>query len=93
MGSPSRLHLRIHGRVQGVSFRYYAQQRARSLGLGGWVRNCPDGTVEAVVEGSADDVDRFVAWAREGPSMALVERVDVDREEPAGQERGFRVVS
>lgn len=88
----SRLHLYIHGRVQGVNFRYYARQRAQSLGLAGWVRNCPDGTVEAVVEGREDAVEQFLSWAHEGPSAARVERVDVDREEPAGSERGFRVV-
>jgi len=92
MRSQSRLHLHIRGRVQGVSFRYYARHRAQVLGLGGWVRNCPDGSVEAVVEGPDDAVEQFVAWAREGPSMAMVERVDVDREEPEGLGEAFRVV-
>jgi acylphosphatase len=74
-----RVRLRIHGHVQGVSFRYYARQRASSLGLSGWVRNRPDGTVEAEAQGPEDAVDRFIGWAREGPSLAEVERVEVDR--------------
>lgn len=74
-----RVRLRIHGHVQGVSFRYYARQRASSLGLSGWVRNRPDGTVEAEAQGPEDAVDRFIGWTREGPSLAAVERVEVDR--------------
>lgn len=74
-----RARLRIQGHVQGVSFRYYAWQRASALGLSGWVRNRPDGTVEAEIQGPEDDVNQFVAWANEGPSLAEVTRVDVDR--------------
>lgn len=92
MAADTRLHLRIHGRVQGVSFRYYARQHAQSLGLVGWVRNSPDGSVEAVVEGPEDAVQQFVSWARRGPSMADVEGVDVQTEETRGTERAFRVV-
>lgn len=79
-----RVHLRIHGYVQGVSFRYYAQQQARSLGLAGWVRNCSDGTVELVVEGESDAVEQLARWAQRGPSMADVERVDRSEETPEG---------
>lgn len=85
------MHLRISGLVQGVSFRYYARQRAHALGLGGWVRNCPDGTVEAVAEGPAEAIEDFIAWARQGPSGALVENVDVQAEEPAGERPPFRI--
>jgi acylphosphatase len=85
-----RVHLRIHGYVQGVSFRYYAQQRARSLGLAGWVRNCQDGTVELVVEGESDAIEQLTRWAQRGPSMADVERVDRREETPEGLS-GFRI--
>lgn len=85
-----RVRLRIHGRVQGVSFRYYARQRASTLGLSGWVRNRPDGTVEAEVQGPEEMVDRFIGWAREGPSLAEVDRVDVDRM-PLEEGETFRI--
>jgi acylphosphatase len=86
-----RVHLRIHGYVQGVSFRWYAQRQARSFGLAGWVRNCPDGTVELVAEGESDAVERLERWAHRGPSMAEVERVDRTEEEPEGL-FDFRIV-
>ena len=74
--------VRIHGEVQGVFFRDSTQREASSRGVSGWVRNCPDGTVEAWFEGAPDDVEALVAWARSGPSRAAVERVDVDEAEP-----------
>ena len=73
-----------HGRVQGVFFRDSTRQRARSADVGGWVRNCPDGTVEAVFEGDSDAIERMVEWMRSGPSGASVETVDVNEEEPEG---------
>jgi acylphosphatase len=86
-----RIHVRIRGSVQGVFFRAEARTRAESLGLGGWIRNCPDGTVEAVFEGEPQRVETMVEWCRRGPSGAYVESVDAAEEEPVG-ERGFRVV-
>jgi acylphosphatase len=86
-----RVHVRAHGFVQGVSFRWYARQHAQSLALSGWVRNCPDGTVEAVAEGQDDAVARFVDWMRHGPSMAQVERLDVEEEAPAGESGSFTI--
>ena len=77
--------------MQGVSFRFYARRRAQTLGLAGWVRNCPDGTVEAVVEGPSTAVGTFVDWAREGPPAANVDQVDVRWEEPRGERPPFRV--
>ena len=69
--------LTVTGRVQGVSFRYYAEREATRIGLGGWVRNEPDGSVAAHVEGDPGAVDGFVRWCHEGPRLARVERVDV----------------
>lgn len=86
-----RVRLRIHGRVQGVFFRASTRDRARELGLDGWVRNREDGTVEAVVEGPPDSVDRLVDWSRRGPSAARVERVEVTEEEPSGELSAFDV--
>ena len=80
----------IHGSVQGVFFRDTTRRRAESRGVAGWVRNNPDGTVEALFEGDPDAVDALVAFAREGPRGAQVERVDVDDAEPSGLE-GFEV--
>jgi acylphosphatase len=85
-----RVRLRIHGHVQGVSFRYYARQRAAALGLSGWVRNCPDGTVQAEAQGQEDAVENFVSWAGEGPSLAQVRRVDVEHI-PLGDDLTFRI--
>lgn len=86
-----RVYLRITGQVQGVSFRYYARQRAHSFNLAGWVRNCADGSVEAVAEGDADAVQAFVDWAHRGPAMAHVERVEVREDTPTGEEETFRI--
>ncbi len=70
-------HLLITGRVQGVGYRFYMQRKARELGVAGWVRNRSDGTVEAVVHGSSEQVDAVVAWARRGPPSAVVADVRV----------------
>lgn len=72
----SALHLLVHGRVQGVAYRASAAQEARRLNLDGWVRNRADGTVEAVVAGSAAALAAFVEWAHRGPPHARVSRVD-----------------
>lgn len=74
--------LRISGRVQGVGFRMYMQQRADDLGITGWVRNRRDGTVEAVVQGAAQSVDAIIAWARRGPPSAVVTDVKVSNTDP-----------
>jgi acylphosphatase len=80
----------VHGRVQGVFFRGSTQEEARRAGIGGWVRNLPDGAVEAVFEGEAAAVEQLVAYCRRGPRWADVTDVDVFEEVPEG-ERSFRV--
>jgi acylphosphatase len=80
----------VRGHVQGVFFRAEARDRARSLGLAGWVRNALDGSVEAVFEGAKDRVESMVAWCRRGPSGASVEDLDVRWEDPAG-DTGFSI--
>jgi len=82
--------IRVTGRVQGVSFRYHAQAEARRFGVAGWVRNEPDGSVAAHLEGDPESVDAMLAWCREGPAYARVAGVDVRTAEPTGV-RGFDV--
>lgn len=73
------------GRVQGVFFRDSCRERASSEGVGGYVRNLPDGRVEASFEGERDAVERMVEWARQGPSQAEVDSAEVIEEEPRGE--------
>ncbi len=85
-----RVHVNVSGQVQGVFFRAETAQRARELGLGGFVRNAPDGRVEAVFEGDPEGVDAMVVWCRSGPPLARVDDVEVTAEEPVG-ETDFRI--
>jgi len=87
----SRVYLKIHGRVQGVFFRASTQREAHELGLTGWVRNCPDGSVETLAEGKSETVEEFVRWCRHGPPRAHVTRVDLDRSEYRGEFQDFEV--
>ncbi len=84
------LRLAIRGRVQGVFFRDSMRREAQRLGVSGWVRNCSDGSVEAVVHGTAAEIDAIVRWAQRGPEHAQVTQVDV---EPAdGEFAGFKIL-
>ena len=85
-----RVHAIIHGRVQGVFFRDYTSRKARELGVAGWVRNMPQGTVETVVEGEPEKVSAMVEWLHEGSPHSSVRSVDVTEEDPSGEE-GFSV--
>jgi acylphosphatase len=79
-----RYRVLVSGRVQGVFFRDSCQRLAMENGVAGWVRNLPDGRVEAVFEGSATDVARLVDWTRHGPRHAMVNEVAVHPEPPEG---------
>lgn len=68
-------HLKIKGRVQGVGFRYFTRQNAKDLGIKGWVKNMSDGTVEAVVSGSREQVEKMINRLHEGPVSARVSEV------------------
>ncbi len=83
-----RVRVVVRGRVQGVGYRYGMLRRATALGAAGWVRNRRDGTVEAEMEGTADQVEALIAWAHEGPPAARVDAVDVTDLDPTG-EQGF----
>lgn len=85
----ARAHIVVSGRVQGVFYRYSTVEEASRLGLSGWVKNLPDGRVEAVAEGEREAVLRLVEWCRRGPPSARVEKLDVDWEAPTGEIRGF----
>jgi acylphosphatase len=78
--------VKVTGRVQGVSFRWYAVQEAERLGVAGWIRNEPDESVAGHFEGSDDAVDAMVAWCRRGPSYAAVRGVAVTEARPTGAE-------
>ncbi|HZO87728.1 MAG TPA: acylphosphatase [Chthonomonadaceae bacterium] len=86
-----RMHIRVRGRVQGVSFRAYTQQVAASLGVRGYVRNLANGDVEIVAEGETQQLERLLAWARRGPPAAEVEEVQVERSEPTNAFRDFAI--
>ena len=85
----ARRRVRISGDVQGVGFRWYTREQAMASGVAGWVRNLPDGRVEAVFEGHREAVDALVEWCRSGPRSATVTDVEVRDEAPEGEE-GFR---
>lgn len=84
MSERIRKRVRVFGRVQGVWFRGATQREARALGVAGWVRNCPDGSVEAIFEGAPARVAAAIALCREGPPGARVDRIEVDDEAPEG---------
>ncbi|TVV77233.1 acylphosphatase [Sphingomonas solaris] len=77
-------HLIVRGRVQGVGYRYWTEDRARAAGLTGWVRNRPDGTVEIVAEGEETAIAAFIDACRDGPSGARVEAVEATDLPPVG---------
>ncbi|MCD6094796.1 acylphosphatase [bacterium] len=86
-----RAHVFIKGRVQGVFFRQGTYEKAMELGISGWVRNLPDGRVEAVFEGEEEKVNKIIQWAKEGPPIAEVEEIDIKWEKPTGEFDGFQI--
>lgn len=75
---PDRLtvYYRLSGKVQGVCFRIHTQENAKQLGLVGWVRNCVNGDVEAVAQGSVQAITKFEQWLHHGPEQAIVEKLN-----------------
>jgi len=86
-----RAHVYVSGRVQGVFFRTETQDEAIRRGVTGWVRNLPDGRVEAVFEGEKDTVDRLVEFCKRGPPGARITDIEVAMENYTGEFRGFRI--
>lgn len=89
--SAVRAHVVVSGRVQGVFFRSYTQERAYQWGLTGWVKNRGDGKVEAVFEGDEDKVKEMVEWCRKGPPGAHVTDLKVEWEEAKGEFTSFHI--
>jgi acylphosphatase len=85
-----RLRVLVRGDVQGVGFRWYCRDQARTRGVGGFVRNRSDGSVEAAFEGESEAVDAMVEWCRSGPRSARVDEVEVYEEEQSA-ETEFRI--
>jgi acylphosphatase len=88
-----RIHVYISGRVQGVFFRAETQRTAKGFNLTGWVRNVPDGRVEALFEGDDTNVDKMLAWCHIGPPTAKVTEVLTEEEPCSGEFRDFSIKS
>jgi len=86
-----KVHIFISGIVQGVFFRYETREKAQELGVTGWVKNLPDGRVEAVFEGERVKVDEVLKWAKKGPSGAIVDHLDAVWEGHQGEFQDFEV--
>jgi len=86
-----RARLLISGTVQGVGYRWSCRRAAQGIGLAGWVRNLPDGRVEAVAQGSGEQVEQLIAWCRRGPEDAQVTDVSVTYEEAEADLAGFGI--
>jgi len=91
MAETARLHVVIEGRVQGVFFRAATRDEARQRGLMGWVRNLPDGRVEALFEGDKRALEAMLAWCHLGPPYAYVDRVEADWQPYQGDLDDFRI--
>jgi acylphosphatase len=86
-----RVHLEIAGRVQGVYFRASTVAQAQRFGVTGWVRNCPDGSVEVLAEGARESIEKLIEWCRRGPEGARVSRVQIEWEQAESTFAGFGV--
>ena len=91
MEKKTRAHAIISGRVQGVFFRWETKRAAEEFGVFGWVRNKRDGTVEAVFEGSEQNVALILEWCKKGPPIAKVDRLEVNHEEYMGEFDSFEI--
>lgn len=93
MSQAVRAHIIVSGLVQGVYYRVSTKQEALTIGITGWVKNRPDGTVEAMLEGEKQRVAQLIDWCRQGPPDAQVSSVQVDWENFKGEYQDFRIVS
>jgi acylphosphatase len=87
-----RVRMFVSGRVQGVFFRSETRNRAKELGITGWVRNLEDGRVEAVFEGEKDKIEKIIEWVKRGPILARVEKVEVIFEKYKGEFKAFEKI-
>ncbi|MDP1629737.1 MAG: acylphosphatase [bacterium] len=86
-----RLRVKVFGDVQGVFFRYAAEEKARILGLAGWAKNTDDGAVEILAEGDEKRLKEFLDWCYLGPPTAKVEKTEVEWEEATGEFKDFEI--
>lgn len=91
MGSMIRRRVVVSGRVQGVAFRAHARSAAAKLGARGWVRNCPDGSVEAVIEGTPEVVNSMLSWFKQGSPFSRVDNIKITVENPSGEFDDFQI--
>jgi acylphosphatase len=93
MSTQGRLRVQaiITGRVQGVAFRWYTRETAVGLGVTGWVRNLPDGSVELTAEGNREQLEDLLAWCRQGPSMASVDDMRTEWSDATGEFPSFSI--
>ena len=91
MADAKRIHVIVEGRVQGVFFRACTRDEAVRLGLSGWVRNRPNGSVEALVEGEKGAVNKMVQWFQQGSPHSIVEKVHLSEESPLGDFGTFEI--
>lgn len=85
------LIVRVEGRVQGVGFRYYTEQEANRLGINGWVRNCSDNSVEALICGPEPQLNTMLTWLKNGPSSAIVTQAHIEPANPDPLPTGFNI--
>jgi acylphosphatase len=86
-----KVHIVIRGVVQGVFFRHYTKQKAEELGLTGWVKNLPDGRVEAIFMGNKEQVEKAIEWAKKGPPRARVEGVEINWQDNIEDFNNFQI--
>ncbi len=86
-----RVRIIVKGRVQGVGYRFFTQRTALELGIRGYVRNLPDGTVEVVAEGSPEVIEKFIERLKEGPPLAIVEDMEIQEIPPDEEFETFEV--
>jgi len=87
-----KAHVFVSGRVQGVYFREFTRTQALGLGLTGWVKNCPDGRVEAIAEGKRSDLDRLVHRLQSGPPASRVDTINIELMEYSGSFDTFHII-
>lgn len=88
-----RVHLIVTGRVQGVAYRASTLRVAKQLGLSGWVKNCFNGNVEIMAEGSTDPIAKFIDWVKQGPKYAVVDNVSVEQSPARGEFTHFLIIN
>jgi len=91
MRAEKAVYIRVYGIVQGVFFRAFTRNWASRLGLNGYVKNMPDGSVEIVAEGSEENIKELIGRVKEGPPAASVERIETEWKKPSNQHIGFRI--